>query len=138
MKEIKTVSIVGLGALGILFGHHLSKKIAIKDLRIIANTYGWDKLLYCVAQGMDAVKEGNTLTYSNMGILCFGDLKPGTISDKAMKVARFFAKTDFPHEVVKDMNQRLWGKFMLNVGVNQVVAIYASDYGNSLTTWQKA
>ena len=36
-KEIKTVAIVGLGALGILFGHHLSKKMPFDDLRIIAN-----------------------------------------------------------------------------------------------------
>ncbi|MEH7277056.1 ketopantoate reductase family protein, partial [Neobacillus vireti] len=28
-----------------------------------------------------------------------------------------------------DMNKRLWGKFMLNVGVNQTVAVYKSNYG---------
>jgi len=32
-----------------------------------------DKILYCVAQGMDAVKEGNKSTYDNMGMLCFGE-----------------------------------------------------------------
>ena len=34
---IKRVSIIGLGALGILFGHHLSKKMPKEDLRIIAD-----------------------------------------------------------------------------------------------------
>ena len=34
---IKKVSIIGLGALGILFGHHLSKKMPKEDLRIIAD-----------------------------------------------------------------------------------------------------
>ena len=34
---IKTVSIIGLGALGILFGHHLSKRMPYEDLRIIAD-----------------------------------------------------------------------------------------------------
>lgn len=35
--EIKTISIIGLGALGILFGNHLSKRIPKTDLRIIAD-----------------------------------------------------------------------------------------------------
>jgi len=35
--EIKTVSIIGLGALGILFGSHLSKKMGSENLRIIAD-----------------------------------------------------------------------------------------------------
>lgn len=35
--EIKTVSIIGLGALGILFGNHLSKKMPKGNVRIIAD-----------------------------------------------------------------------------------------------------
>lgn len=204
--EIKTVSIIGLGALGILFGHHLSKKMPKAHLRIIADesrvkryqaekvycngevcdfnymtpeepcepadlilftvkfeglkeavkavenhvgehtvilsalngitseeviakVYGQDKLLYCVAQGMDAVKVGNHLTYENMGMLCFGDREPGMISEKAKSVAGFFDQTELPYEIDTDMYKKLWSKFMLNVGVNQTVAIYHSNYG---------
>ncbi|MGO4890471.1 ketopantoate reductase family protein [Anaerobacillus sp. MEB173] len=206
MKEIKTVGIIGLGALGILFGHHLSKKLPIEDVRIIADkdrltkykknhvysngercmfhyvtpdeisqpvdllifavkdeglsdaieavknqvgdetiilsllngikseaiigkTYGMDNILYCVAQGMDAVKEGNKLTYANMGMLCFGDQEPGMISEKAKRVADFFDKTEVPYEIDTNMMKRLWGKLMTNVGVNQTVAVYQSNYG---------
>lgn len=204
--EIKKVSIIGLGALGILFGHHLSKRMPKKDLRIIADknriqkyqtdgvycndercdfnyispeeacepadlliftvkfnglqdaikavknhvgentiiisalngissegvigdAYGTDKVLYCVAQGMDAVKVGNKLTYANMGMLVFGDQEPGIISEKVKAVKAFFEKTEFAHEVLTDMKEKLWGKFMLNVGVNQTVAVYESNYG---------
>ncbi len=42
--EIKKVSIIGLGALGILFGHHLSKKMPKEDLRIIANQRSNDQI----------------------------------------------------------------------------------------------
>ncbi|HZK39545.1 MAG TPA: 2-dehydropantoate 2-reductase N-terminal domain-containing protein, partial [Clostridia bacterium] len=35
--EIKKVSIIGLGALGILVGHRFSKKMAKEDLRIVAD-----------------------------------------------------------------------------------------------------
>ena len=203
---IKKVSIIGLGALGVLFGHHLSKRMELWDLRIIADrerisryekekvysngelcefhyvtpeeecspadllifsvkfngldealhsvrkhvgentiilsllngitsesiighVYGMDKVLYCVAQGMDAVKSGNKLTYENMGMLCFGSKEPGVVSPKAKELADFFEEMDIPYELVTDMHRRQWGKFMLNVGVNQTVAVYQTNYG---------
>ena len=212
--EINNVSIIGLGALGILFGHHLSKKLPKEALNIIAdkdriekyereqiycngercsfnyvlpeetgkpadllifavkyraltdaikaaknrvgeNTvvisllngitsegiigreYGTDKVINCVAQGMDAVKEGNRLTYHNMGLLCIGDLKPGIISEKVKSVAEFFERTEIPYLTDTDMNKRLWGKFMLNVGLNQTVAVYGDNYGDIQKEGQK-
>lgn len=203
---IKTVSIVGLGALGILFGHHLSKRMPKGSLRIVADkervekyrnehvycngtrcnfhfttpeeivepadlvlftvkneglndaihavrnhigkntvilsalngitsegvigeTYGMDKILYCVAQGMDAVKVKNELTYKNMGMLCFGDRNAELDSEKIHVVAAFFDEMSVPYEIVPDMYKHLWSKFMLNVGVNQTVAVHESNYG---------
>ncbi|MGE5543890.1 MAG: 2-dehydropantoate 2-reductase, partial [Bacillota bacterium] len=35
--KIRTVSIIGLGALGILYGNHLSKRMPFANLRIIAD-----------------------------------------------------------------------------------------------------
>ncbi|EHQ89342.1 ketopantoate reductase family protein [Desulfosporosinus youngiae] len=204
--EIKTVSIIGLGALGILFGHHLAKRMPQGDLRIIADqerirkyekdsvycngercefsyiepeeagepadlvvfavkynglkdavqavknqvgehtiilsalngitsetiigqTYGMDRILYCIAQGMDAVKVDNRLTYDHMGMLVFGEREPGVISERVKRVAHFLESKAVPFEAVTDMNKRIWGKFMLNVGVNQTVAVYESNYG---------
>ena len=203
---IQKVSIIGMGALGILFGHHLSKKMPKEDLRIIADCerisrykdeklycngeqcefhytspeeecepadlmifsvkfngledaieaakkhvgeqtiilsllngitseqiigekFGMEKVLYCVAQGMDAVKTGNKLTYDNMGMLCFGDQEPGIVSKRAAAVAQFFDQMELPYELDQNMQKRQWGKFMLNVGVNQPVAVYQSNYG---------
>ncbi len=206
-KEIRMVALIGLGALGIMYGHHLSKVMPFERLRIIADrerinryetekvycngelcrfnyvspeedagepadlvvfavkypglaqaieavrkqvgdntvilstlngitseevigrTYGMEKIIYCVAQGMDAVKEGNRMTYVNMGILCIGDLEPGSISPNVRRVADFFERVKIPYEVDTDMRKRLWGKLMLNVGVNQTVAVYEGTYG---------
>ncbi|PFO08650.1 2-dehydropantoate 2-reductase [Bacillus sp. AFS076308] len=199
---IKKVSIIGLGALGILFGNQFSKRLPRADLRIIADqdriqcykevgvfcngercdfnyvrpheacepadlliiavkfngladaiqavkhhvgertiilsllngitseeiigeAYGMDKVLYCVAQGMDAVKVENQLTYDHMGMICFG----GTETEKVNSLAEFFEQVEIPYEVDPDMLRRLWGKFMLNVGVNQTVAVFESNYG---------
>lgn len=205
--EIKTVSIIGLGALGMGFGHLLLKSMPKEDLRIIAGenrinryneqgiyvngelcsfhyvtpeekgipadlvlfmvkfnqlqsaiedaknqignntiimsalngisseeiigeTYGMENMLYCVAQGQDGIKAGNRLNYHHMGMLCFGDREPGGVSEKVKTVAKFFENTNFPHEVETNMDIRLWGKFMLNVGVNQTVAVYEGTYGD--------
>jgi 2-dehydropantoate 2-reductase len=205
MQEIKTVAVIGLGALGTLFGNHLSKRMGKYDLRIIADrnriaryqrekvyingaecgfhyatpdektgpagivliavkylqlndaiqdiqnqvgpntlilsllngitsekiiaeAYGMDKVVYCVAQGMDAVKEGNLLTYKNMGKLCIGPPDGGPMPDKVQRVESFFQRMELPYEVDEHMQKRMWGKFMLNVGVNQTVAVFGPCY----------
>jgi len=208
--EIKKVSIIGLGALGILYANHFSKRMPKEDLRIIADkdrikkyqdeavycngercdfhymtpeeicepadliiftvkdralsdaihavknhvgentiilsalngilseveigrTYGMNKILYCVAQGMDAVKEKNKLTYDHMGILCFGEKRSDNPLSKVKRVADFFKKIELPYEIDNQMSKRQWGKFMLNVGVNQTVAVLESNYGHIQT-----
>ena len=205
-REIETVAIIGLGALGVLYGHHLAKSMRIENLRIIADlnrieryrreqiyangeccafnyvtpetdlepadlvifavknsgldaaiqavrhqvgpgttiisvmngitsegiiaaTYGADKLLYCTAQGMDAVKVGNRMQCDHMGSLFFGEKTPGLVSEKSLRLARFFDRVAIKHELATDMLRRLWSKFMLNVGVNQTVAVYEGNYG---------
>jgi 2-dehydropantoate 2-reductase len=206
--QINTVSIIGLGALGILFGNHLSKVVPEGRLRIIADRdrisrynkegiycngelcrfnymapedickpadllifavkytgleaaikaaenqvgpytiiisllngisseeligqyYGTDKVVYSFAQGMDAVKEGNRLTYHHMGMIRFGKTSQGgnDNSDKVTALENFFRQTAVPYEVVDDIRRSMWGKLMLNVGVNQAAAVYLCDYG---------
>lgn len=204
--KIRTVSIVGLGALGTIFAKHFSDELSRNDVRVVANesrtrkyekngiycnglrydfnyvlpeseqkpsdllifcvkfnqlqqaiedarhqvgehtiilsalngisseeiigeTFGMEKMLYCVAQGMDAVKIENKLNYTNMGMLCFGEKDNTVWSNKVTAVAELFDSIDFPYEVPKDMDQRMWGKFMLNTGVNQTVAVCSTNYG---------
>jgi 2-dehydropantoate 2-reductase len=204
--EIKKVSVIGLGALGILVGSQMLKKMPAGDLRVIADegriaryksdgvycngelcdfhyvtpdepggpadllifavkfsgladavsaaknhvgpntvilsvlngissetvigaAYGDDKVICCVAQGMDAVKVGNRLTYHTPGYLCFGEQKPGIVTERIEAVARFFDKMGIPYLKKTDMQKHMWGKFMLNVGVNQIAAVYGCNYG---------
>lgn len=202
---IKNISIIGLGALGILYAEHFSQKLHTEDFQIIADekriqhyqkegiycnealcqfnyvtphtarstsdliiiatkfdglaeaiqmiqplvgeqtiilsvingiiseemlaeAFGYHRVLYCVAQGMDAAKKGNHMTYVNKGILCIGADHP-EMSQKALSdVADFFQKTQLPFEVDDHMRHRLWGKFMLNVGVNQTLASLEGTY----------
>ena len=205
--EIKTVTIVGMGALGTLFGHLLSAHMPKADLRIladpariaryqrdgvysngvlcdfqyvstdetvvkadlilvavkapqlksaletmrghvgddtqilsllngisseaeIAHRYGKEKVVDCVAYGMDTVKEGNRLTYSHTGKLCIGTHISGKPSEDVRRIEHFFNRTQLPYEISETMGKTMWGKFMLNVGVNQTVAIFGPNYGS--------
>ncbi|MDP4159670.1 MAG: ketopantoate reductase family protein [Bacillota bacterium] len=107
----------------------LSALNGISSEEIIGKTFGMEKMLYCVAQGMDAVKIGNKLDYKNLGMLCFGEKENSGWSEKVTAVAEFFDTLDFPYEVPNDMEHKMWGKFMLNTGVNQTVAVFSTNYG---------
>ena len=204
--EIQTVALIGLGALGTMYGHHLAGKlpegalrvvadreritryqsqgvysngercafhyvtpdevtgpadlvlVAVKALQLedalqaiqgqvgdhtvilsllngissegdIARLYGWERVALCVAYGMDAVKQGNRLTYRHMGKLCIGARSGGPIPETVQRAQRFFERTALPYELDGQMERRMWGKFMMNVGVNQTLAVFGPDYG---------
>lgn len=203
--KIKTVSIIGLGALGTMFGHHLSQSMPAGELSVIADPdrihryqstgifcngdecnftyitpdqesapadlvifgvkfnalneaieivkkhiaphtlilsmlngisseevlmdhFGRENVVYCVAQEMDALKQENCISYENMGRLAFGEWNSEVTTPRVQAIEEFFIKHDFPHLVDNHMYKRMWGKFMLNVGVNQAVAVYKTDF----------
>lgn len=203
--KIKNVSIIGLGALGILFGHQISQKIGtdfsviadqsriekyqsqgifchgeacdfhyqtpedggIADLiifavkingleaaigevknhvgpdtilmsllngitseTIIGKAFGEANLVWSVAQGMDTVKEGNQLFYTNPGIICFGNRNGDEPSEKVKQVREFFDRVGIAYEIDNRMDRKIWAKFMLNVGVNQVVSVFGENFGS--------
>jgi len=100
----------------------------ISPSRILAEAFGADKVLPCVAQGMDAVREGSRLTYTHMGILRFGGPEDGD-KDRVEAVSRLFDRCGIAYEVCSDMRRVLWSKFMLNVGVNQAAMLFGVNYG---------
>ena len=106
----------------------LSLLNGITSETLIGREYGPDKVLLCVAQGMDAVKVGNALTYQNKGRLVFGDAEPDVVSEKTAAVDRFFNRAGIVHEVSREMKKHLWSKFMFNAGINQTTAVYLCDY----------
>ena len=107
----------------------LSTLNGIVSEEVIGEYYGMDKVLYCVAQGMDAVKVDNKLKYSHIGILCFGEKRNVTLSERVKAVAEFMEEIGLPYEIPEDMDKKLWGKLMMNTGVNQAAAAFGTDYG---------
>jgi len=97
----------------------------------ISERYGDSNVIYTVAQGMDAMKFNNKLTYTKMGELRIGitDTKKQPI---LQSVVDFFNEIRMPYSVDDDILHRLWSKFMLNVGVNQTCMVFETNYGGVL------
>ncbi len=108
----------------------LSVLNGITSEEIIGKAFGKEHMLYCVAQGMDTVKLENKLTYSHMGQLCIGI--PDDEKEKLPMletVINLFDKISLPFTKEDDIKHRLYSKWMLNVGVNQVVMVNEGNYG---------
>jgi 2-dehydropantoate 2-reductase len=108
----------------------LSLLNGISSEEIIGNALGDDKVVYCVAQGMDATREDNKLIYSNAGYLIIGE-KDNRISPKITALTELFKKTGIEYRIASDVQKVMWNKFMLNVGINQVTTAYETNYGGA-------
>lgn len=96
---------------------------------IVSERFGEGNVLYSVAQGMDAVKEGNRLTYVHPGRIVLGEREEGEISARVQMTADFLNSHGVVCTPVCDMVRRQWGKLMLNVGLNQACMVFECDYG---------
>ena len=60
----------------------LSVLNGVSSEEILAERFGETNILYCTAQGMDAVKVGNALTYAHAGMIVLGEKLPGEITPR--------------------------------------------------------
>jgi len=110
----------------------LSVMNGISSERLIRENCGCKNIVYTVAQGMDAMKFGNGLTYTKMGELHIGSL-PGESTGSLDEVCAYFDSIGMPYVREDDILRRLWFKFMLNVGINQTCMIDSVGYGIATT-----
>jgi 2-dehydropantoate 2-reductase len=96
---------------------------------IIGEAVGKDKVLYAISVGIDAVRQGNRLTYSNPGRHIFGEADNTVVSDRVRRVQEAFTRAGIAWETPPDMIRMLWWKFMINVGMNQASAAMHAPYG---------
>jgi len=104
----------------------------ISSEQIIGERYGHEKVLYSIAQGMDAMKFGAALTYTKFGELRIGVRTPDQ-ADRLKAMTDFLDRAKIAYVAEDDILHRLWGKFMLNVGVNQTCMAYETTYSGALT-----
>jgi 2-dehydropantoate 2-reductase len=95
----------------------------------IGAVYGMDKVLYAVALGIDAVRQGNEVTYTTQGKLLFGEAQNPVCTERVKRVQSLFERAGIAHETPEDMIRTLWYKFMINVGINPISAVLRAPYG---------
>ena len=104
----------------------------ISSEEYIKERYGDDNLLYCVALGMDAVREGTSLTYQHKGILKLGMLAKKQRPALAAVMA-LLEKAGIQYVIEEDILHALWAKLLLNVGITQTCMVYETNYGGAFT-----
>ena len=98
--------------------------------KLIGAEYGMEKLLYTVSVGIDALREGDQIVYTQPGIHYFGEEGNPSLSPRVKRVQQAFDQAGIAHKTPPDMVRMLWWKFMINVGMNQASAVTRAPYGD--------
>ncbi len=96
---------------------------------IIAEELGTRGVLQCVALGMDAVREGNAVTYTTPGVLYVGEHENSRVTDRVRRAQEALTAASIPYQTPVDMRRIMWWKLMINVGMNQSSAVLGRPYG---------
>lgn len=110
----------------------LSLLNGITSERVIGEAFGDWRIPESMIVGTDAGHGGNATSFSKTGTIFFGDpqnaAERSEWSPRVRAIADFFDRAGIAYNVPRDMKNRLWYKFMLNVAVNQVTAITRQPY----------
>jgi 2-dehydropantoate 2-reductase len=98
---------------------------------LLVRRYGQQRVLYGFTYGQDAVRTGNEIVYTSPGRVVFGEPINAAHQPTARvsRVASFFEHSGVLYDIPEDMMHQLWWKLMVNVGMNQVSALYRASYG---------
>ncbi|OPL09624.1 MAG: hypothetical protein AVO33_06330 [delta proteobacterium ML8_F1] len=100
----------------------------IDSEEILGETLGREGIVHAYVMQIDAVREGQSVTYSQPGQIVYG--RANGQEDEAMTALKsLFNQTIINHLPVNNILERLWFKFLINVGLNQVSAILDAPYG---------
>lgn len=96
----------------------------------LIETIGAERVLYALAAGMDAVRVGHEVTFSTPGRILFGrpTNDPAAPDARVQALKAFLDQVGIVNQVPADMLRELWGKFMLNIGINQWSAVLRQRY----------
>ena len=97
---------------------------------IIGEMYGMDKVLYAISVGIDALRQGSWVSYTQPGKHYIGEARNGDQpTERVQRVQQAFTQAGIPWQTPADMLRILWWKFMVNVGMNQASAVMRAPYG---------
>jgi 2-dehydropantoate 2-reductase len=107
----------------------LSVMNGLESEELIGAACGMDKLVRAISVGIDAVQEGDRVTYAQPGKIVFGPMGDDGGGPPLEPIAEALRRAGIDNEVPDDMVRVLWWKFMINVGINQASAVLRAPYG---------
>lgn len=99
----------------------------ISSEQLIADIYGWSKVLYSFYVGDSAIREGFEVKHNGRNKIVFGSENPNNKNIERLKI--FFDSVGIRYEIPSDIIHALWLKFILNISWNQPSAILGMDFG---------
>lgn len=109
----------------------LSLLNGVTSEKIIAETYGRDKLLYSYFIGHSAIRVGRKITHDDVNTIVYGSENEVDI-ENVESVKKYFEKVGINYKIPTDIIHSLWQKFMLNVAANQTTAVLRMTFGELL------
>lgn len=106
----------------------LSLLNGIDSEEILAAHFGAARVVHGLCLGIDAVRHGNRVSFTNYGVIYFGRLHNDPPAAEIVAIQRLFTECGIAWETPVDMLRSLWWKFMINVGINQVSAVLGLPY----------
>lgn len=103
----------------------------ITSERMLADVFGWDRVVNAVAY-MDAVKQGNQVTYGSIGRIIFGQVNPSN-PEKLQALNELLDDAGVPNELSDDIQKAQWAKYVVNVVGNQLTYLLEFPYGQFRT-----
>ncbi|MFC6464626.1 ketopantoate reductase family protein [Marinilactibacillus sp. GCM10026970] len=94
---------------------------------ILGARFGQEKVIPTVAIGMDATREGQNVRSKVKGWLQIGADVPEKMN-RLNIVSAIFDEAKFPYVIEENIMLKIWEKFIMNVGVNQVVMVHETTY----------
>lgn len=99
--------------------------------KIIAKTYGRDKLLYSYFIGHSAIRTGRSVIHDDVNTIVYGSENSADF-ENVQRVKEYFERVGINYKIPDDIMHSLWLKFMLNVAANQTTAILGFTFGEML------
>ena len=96
---------------------------------VIAERFGAERVLLCIALGMAAGREGREVTYLSPGRLVIGTAAHLADPTRVGDVGALLDRGGLEWEAPEDMEHEMWWKFMVNTCINQASAVTRKPYG---------
>lgn len=109
----------------------LSLLNGVTSEKIIAKTYGREKLLYSYFIGHSAIRNERNIIHDDVNTIVYGS-ENSNDCENVQTVKNFFEKAKINYIIPKDIIHSLWLKYMLNVSANQTTAILRMNFGEML------